>query len=99
MLGDAKLRQLLEAARADVASSIAQIRESAARGDLGALAVGAHSLRGVSGTIGAARIRDCAARLETLARAGGETSAPLREVEAALPSLEAALDELAASLE
>jgi HPt (histidine-containing phosphotransfer) domain-containing protein len=94
-LGDMKMRQLLVTARADVASSLAQIRECAARHDVVALGAAAHALFGAAGNIGASQIQDRAARLRASARDGEDTSALLSELEAAVGVFEANINHLA----
>lgn len=88
-LGEVKIRQLLVAARVDVGSSVAQIRECAARYDIVALGAAAHALCGVAGNVGASQIQDCAARLRASARNGEDTFALLSELEAAVARFKA----------
>ena len=94
-LGDVRMRQLLVAARADVASSLAQIRECAARHDVVALGAAAHALCGAAGNIGASQIQDRAARLRACARDGADASTLLSELETAVGVFEANINHLA----
>lgn len=94
-LGDVSMRQLLVTARADVASSLAQIRECAARHDVVALGAAAHALCGAAGNIGASQIQDRAARLRACARDGEDASALLSELETAVGVFEANINHLA----
>ena len=68
---DAFVNQLIDLYLVESVSLSTAVAEAIARNDAPALARAAHSLRGSAGAIGATRVAELSAELETLARGGG----------------------------
>jgi len=70
-LGDAALlRQVVAAFLERAPSTLAELRDAAARGDTPAVLAAAHAMKGTSATLGARTLSERCAELERLARAG-----------------------------
>jgi PAS domain S-box-containing protein len=94
--GDRRLlRQIVGLFRTDSRASLLKIERAIAACDADKLRLAAHGLKGSAGTIGAAVVRDAAAALEEIARAGELDRAgdPAARLGAALADLERALHE------
>ena len=69
--GDAALlRQVIAAFLERAPSTLAELRDGAARGDTPAVLAAAHAMKGTSATLGARTLSERCAELERLARAG-----------------------------
>jgi CheY-like chemotaxis protein/HPt (histidine-containing phosphotransfer) domain-containing protein len=84
-LGDiAALREIISTFLERSPSTLTELREAAARGDVAAVSAGAHAMKGTSATLGALTLSAQCAELERLARAGS-----LAEVVGQVPAIEA----------
>jgi len=84
-LGDiAALREIISTFLERSPSTLTELREAAARGDVAAVSAGAHAMKGTSATLGALTLSAQCAELERLARTGS-----LAEVVGQVPAIEA----------
>jgi CheY-like chemotaxis protein/HPt (histidine-containing phosphotransfer) domain-containing protein len=86
------LREIIRIFRADVPSTMTRIARAVSGRDAGALRAAAHTLKGASATVGAARTRAHAAALEDMGRANrlGGAGRALKQLRQELPRLDAA---------
>ncbi len=93
-LGDAALlRQVIAAFLERAPSTLAELRDAAARGDTPAVLAAAHAMKGTSATLGARALSERCAELERLARAGSvpDLVAPAAAIEACYVAVDRAL--------
>jgi len=93
------LAEVLDVYLAELPGRRRALAEALARGDMAALRLAAHSLKGVSASVGARAASQAAKGLEHLARAAGEGDGPAaRELGQALAALDALLEQTRAAL-
>lgn len=86
--GDVFLKEIIDIFVEDTPQRIAELRASRQSGDTEAFVRSAHSIKGSSSNVGAARLRDVAATLEAQGRSSGMDGA-----EPLVARLEAAFEE------
>ncbi len=91
---DSFLKEIIGIFIEDTPARIAELRQAHAAGDVATFSRAAHSIKGSSSNLGAARLRTLAERLEH-----GSKSQPLASLASGIPELEAAFTTAKAELE
>ncbi|HZV76630.1 MAG TPA: Hpt domain-containing protein [Candidatus Babeliales bacterium] len=94
ILGSEQLSLLLATFRDDLQACLTKLRDGRDQGDAGKIRFAAHELKGAAGNVGAARLADVAARLQSASSEGRDVAALMVELDAAAQSFSVAIRSL-----